>query len=126
MLSAGLLGGPGIGYKQDYFATQYLQEQHPALYEEYKAPSERGFLMFPKITGLDGAKVGAVLEASPESLTTVENEYKGALLRASTHGGQMALKWTALVPLVMAFGFLGLIVYFRSRGGYSTLSINED
>ena len=126
MLSAGLLGGPGIGYKQDYFATQYLQEQHPALYEEYKAPSERGFLMFPKITGLDGAKVGAVLEASPESLTTVENEYKGALLRASTHGGQMALKWTALVPLVMAFGFLGLIVHFRSRGGYSAVSINED
>ena len=82
--------------------------------------------MFPKITGLDGAKVGAVLEASPESLTTVENEYKGALLRASTQGGQMALKWTALVPLVMAFGFLGLIVYFRSRGGYSAVSINED
>jgi len=30
------------------------------------------------------------------------------------------------VPLVMAFGFLGLIVYFRSRGGYSAVSINED
>jgi len=126
MLSAGLLGGPGIGYKQDYFATQYLQEQHPALYEVYKAPSERGFLMFPRITGLDGAKVGAVLEASSGSLTTVENEYKGALIRASAHGGQMALKWTALVPLMMTLGFLGLIVYFRSRGGYSAVSINKD
>ena len=56
----------------------------------------------------------------------VENEYKGALIRASTHGGQMALKWTALVPLMMTLGFLGLIVYFRSRGGYSAVSINKD
>ena len=126
MLSAGLLGGPGIGYKQDYFATQYLQEQHPALYEVYKAPSERGFLMFPRITGLDGAKVGAVLEASSGLPRLVENEYKGALIRASAHGGQMALKWTALVPLMMTLGFLGLIVYFRSRGGYSAVSINND
>ena len=27
MLSAGLLGGPGIGYKQDYFATSRIKEE---------------------------------------------------------------------------------------------------
>ena len=75
---------------------------------------------------MDGAKVGAVLEASSGLPRLVENEYKGALIRASTPGGQMALKWTALVPLMMALGFLGLIFYFRSRGGYSAVSINND
>ncbi len=126
MLSAGLLGGPGIGYKQDYFASQYLEERHPAVYSEYQAPSERGFLFLPEIRGLDGAKVGNVLEAEPGALSVVENEYRGALQRASTYGGQMALKWTALAPLMMAFGYLGLIFYFRAIGGYRAVSITED
>lgn len=126
MLAAGLLGGPGIGYKQDYFASQYLQEHHAAIYQQYQAPRERGFLFLPKIRGLDGAKVGAVLEAEPGSLTAVESEYRGALQRASTYGGQMALKWTALVPLLMALGYLGLILYFRARGGYRAVSLTED
>jgi hypothetical protein len=126
MLSAGLLGGPGIGYKQDYFASQYLQERHAAVYQEYQASNERGFLFLPEIRGLDGAMVGAVLEAEPGSLTAVENEYRGALQRASTYGGQMALKWTALVPLMMALGYLGLILYFRARGGYRAVSITDE
>ena len=60
MLSAGLLGGPGIGYKQDYFASTELRRTDPALYEEFKSPSENGFLFFPKIQGLDGTLVGEI------------------------------------------------------------------
>jgi MFS family permease len=41
-------------------------------------------------------------------------EVKGAQL----HGGKQALSWTAAVPAVMALGFLLLIIYFRTRGGY--------
>ncbi len=50
MLSAGLLGGPGIGYKQDYFATQKLvdQEKATATYDRYKAAQANGFLFFPR------------------------------------------------------------------------------
>ena len=86
MISAGLLGGPGIGYFQDYAAVQSLKNA-PATYDRYKAQSEKrgdngevekgpdgapvmvndekGFLtftgLFPKVTGLDGAKVGTLL-----------------------------------------------------------------
>jgi MFS family permease len=123
MLSAGLLGGPAIGYQQDYFSSQYLQQRHAFVYEEYKVQTEHGFLMFPKIAGLDGAKVGAVLAADPAELTAFENEYRGALQRASTHGGRMALKWTAVIPLIMAIGYLSLILYFRARGGYEAVHI---
>src|SRR4029077_18641584 len=35
MLSAGLLGGPGIGFKQDYNASQKLKENSPAVYDRY-------------------------------------------------------------------------------------------
>jgi MFS family permease len=80
MLSAGLLGGPGIGYKQDYFATQELKAKSVPSYDRYMArkdteelkaaqknpliygpPDEKGFLFFPAIAGLDGSKVSALL-----------------------------------------------------------------
>ncbi|MCP4815126.1 MAG: MFS transporter, partial [Planctomycetaceae bacterium] len=62
MLSAGLLGGPGIGYKQDYYAKKNLEEKSASTYELYKAGKENAFLTLPKITGLDGAKVAVVTE----------------------------------------------------------------
>jgi MFS family permease len=61
MLSAGFLGAPGIGYEQDYFATQYLKEESPGAYARYKAATPDAFLFFPAISGLDQAKVGILL-----------------------------------------------------------------
>ena len=128
MLSAGLLGGPGIGYKQDYFASNYLQHKHEAIYQQYVSDSEHGFLFFPKIAGLDGAKVGGLLEKSQDQLTPAEADTRAIVADASIYGGQMALKWTALVPFIMAIGFLILILYFRSQGGYRAVELekNED
>src|SRR5262245_14863496 len=60
MLSAGLLGGPGIGYKQDYFASNHLKEGSAAAYDRYKADEPKSFLFFPQIAGLDQAKVAAL------------------------------------------------------------------
>jgi len=57
MLSAGLLGGPGIGFEQDYYASEHLKQADPAVYDTFKDPAEKKFLAF-KTTGLDGAKVG--------------------------------------------------------------------
>jgi hypothetical protein len=37
MLSAGLLGAPGIGYKQDYYASQKLKETSPDTFDRYIA-----------------------------------------------------------------------------------------
>ncbi|MFN9718256.1 MAG: MFS transporter, partial [Planctomycetota bacterium] len=59
MLSAGLLGGPAIGFKQDYNASANLKEKAPEAYERYKAGKEESFLGF-KTIGLDGAKVGTL------------------------------------------------------------------
>ncbi len=39
MMSAGLLGGPGLGYAKDRFTAEHLQANNPALYEQYKAPT---------------------------------------------------------------------------------------
>lgn len=42
MISAGYLGGPGIGYKQDYFAVQKIQEIGKDTYERYQAKNDKG------------------------------------------------------------------------------------
>jgi len=150
MLSAGLLGGPGIGYKQDYYASSELQQTAPSTYERYQAANEDSFLFLPKIRGLDGQKVEVVLDDPPgKTLTndlakittapTVDQEVKqrfenlgkwweaaepyakedsAAVLKARVHGGRMALQWTALVPFVMACGYLLLVLYFQMKGGY--------
>ncbi len=146
MLSAGLLGGPGIGYQQDYFATHQLRSTSAAAYERYKASESNRFLVF-SITGLDGRKV-AVLFGDPEK-DAQGNEVPGTrkiikedknyadlagwwekegapnekqdkedVGNARLYGGQKALTWTAAVPAAMALCYLFLIFYFRMKGGY--------
>lgn len=147
MLSAGILGGPGIGYKQDYFASQHLQENAPETYKRYRSDDARAFLTFPEIAGLDGTKVAtlndegkqiatdlAVLEKTGRKLSddpklqTLKTWWDDAsthmahdkepVASAGLHGGQMAMRWTSLVPAMMAAGYLLLILYFRTKGGY--------
>ena len=70
MLSAGLLGGPAIGFKQDYYASHSLQETGPAVYERYKASKPNEFLGL-EVQGLDGAKVGVLDDLGENGVKTV-------------------------------------------------------
>ena len=47
MFSAGLLGGPGIGYTQDVNASAKLEEVDPAVYQEVKTPTTKPLLVLP-------------------------------------------------------------------------------
>lgn len=153
MLSAGFLGGPGIGFKQDYNASKQLREAAPATFERYAAEKESTFLFFHE-KGLDGSKVAALdwatqannSKALPEQREEAEKELKNTLeqsklagwweqakdkreedvkpLDASVlYGGRMALQLTAAVPAIMAVLYLLLIVYFRMTGGYKRVEI---
>ncbi len=119
MLSAGLLGGPGIGYSQDYFASKDLKEKAPAVYEAYKSDTKNSFLVFPEIQGLDGSKVGAVRDKQIGERSEAETQVHDADL----HGGRMALQVTAALPATMATIFLILILYFKASGGYKQVHI---
>jgi MFS family permease len=123
MLSAGLLGGPGIGYQQDYFASEKLREISPSTYERYVASEKSRFLFFAPISGLDGKKVGELIDKvdandANKPLDSVEQLDAGPVEDARLYGGRMALRWTAIIPVIMACGYLLLIVYFRAKGGY--------
>ena len=143
MLSAGALGGPGIGYKQDYFASQHLQEIAPSTFQRVKAPNENQFLFFPAITGIDGSKAamvsdrGAAIGSDREIAGEAWQDEKFAEQRkqydwwqvnssygdedaapvgeATLLGSRMALRVTALVPAVMAVLYAILLFGFRRR-----------
>ena len=71
MISAGMIGTPGIGYQQDYFAVQKLEETSVATYERYVSRKEDGQpktkdypvltavapTVAPPVAGLDNGKL---------------------------------------------------------------------
>lgn len=74
MLSAGLLGGPGLGYCKDRFAGEALTQTDPAIYAKYKADKASTFLNIPATAahGLDGAKLGAIQDRLKDARTILE------------------------------------------------------
>jgi MFS family permease len=141
MLSAGALGGPGIGYKQDYFASNQLQAVAPETFDRVKAPNENKFLFFPAITGIDGSAAamlgdsGAAIESemtiagdawSSQKFDEPRKQYEwwqanksfaqtdaAPVAEANLYGSRMALRVTALVPVTMAVLYFILLVAFK-------------
>ena len=121
MLSAGLIGGPGLGYCKDRFAGEALNKADSALYAEYKAAQPSKFLNldFTAAYGLDGTKLATAKEAkekTPQQQTVVT---------ADQAGDRATLKADAYIPLTMALIYLGLLLYFKGIGGYRAVKIDE-
>jgi MFS family permease len=118
MMSAGLLGGPGLGYAKDRFTAEHLQATAPAIYQQYKAPTPSKFLFLDEVYGLDGTKLSEAQTAAartPDQRTVAE---------ASIVGDRETLKADAFIPATMAFVYALLFLYFRTIGGYRTVSID--
>jgi MFS family permease len=153
MLSAGLLGGPGIGFLQDSNASANLQQANAAVYERYRAPKENEFLWL-KTVGLDGSKVGVLEDggreaqraldllekeqAKPDAIANQKQlvawwketaepkaaEDKPLVEAAGLFGGRQALKLTALVPATMFACYALLLAWFKMRGGYRRVEMH--
>jgi MFS family permease len=138
MMSAGMLGGPGLGYAKDRFAGEALQASAPVLATEYLAAQPSQFLFFKASTGLDGIKLGAVQNRLAEARAEVLEETGTSdpqlaieklspedrqVLEASIEGDRKTLVADSIIPAIMALIYLALLVYFRSIGGYKTVHI---
>jgi len=139
MMSAGMIGGPGLGYAKDRFAAAHLEATQPAVYAQYKVAQPTGWLVFKEVAAIDGRKLGEVgaklstaraelaaagvadPEAALERLTPEER----AVHAASIQGDRETLVADAVIPSTMAVIYLGLLVYFRSIGGYKVVKIRE-
>ncbi len=122
MLSAGMIGSPGLGYAKDRFAGEALKQADPAVYEQYKATTPSKFLIFDEVKGLDGTKLA---EAQKVEATKRTPEQK-AVAEASIAGDRKTLKADAFIPATMAAIYLLLLIYFKAIGGYKTVHIAEN
>jgi len=118
MMSAGLLGGPGLGYAKDRFTAEHLQTTAPAIYEQYKAPTPSKFLFLEEVHGLDGTRLS---QAQTAAARTPDQQ---TVVAASIVGDRQTLKADSFIPLTMAGIYLLLFFYFKSIGGYRALRID--
>jgi len=119
MMSAGLIGSPGLGYAKDRFAGEALKQANPAAFDAYKAPEPKGFLMFDPVHGFDGTKLADAQKAEAGKRTPEQQ----AVVDASIAGDRKTLKADALIPATMAIIYLLLMIYFKSIGGYKAVHL---
>jgi MFS family permease len=119
MMSAGLLGGPGLGYAKDRFTAEHLRATAPTVYEQYAATTPSSFLFFEEVRGLDGTKLS---QAQTAPTRTPEQQL---VADASIAGDRETLKADAYIPAAMAIIYLLLFFYFKSIGGYKPLHIDS-
>ncbi len=119
MMSAGMIGSPGLGYAKDRFAREELQKSNPAAYAQFKAEKSSSFLFFDEVTGLDGTKLGEAQKAEAAKRTP---EQKSAA-EASIAGDRRTLIADSAIPALMAVLYLGILLYFKSIGGYKAVHL---
>ena len=121
MLSAGLIGGPGLGYGKDRFAGEALMKADSAIYAEYKAAEPSKFLNLASTAayGLDGKKLAEAKEAKEKTPA------QQTVVTADQAGDRATLKADSFIPLTMAGIYLLLLIYFKAIGGYKAVKIDE-
>lgn len=140
MMSAGLIGAPGLGYAKDRYSGESLKTANASAFETYKAEKPSKFLpfIFGDATGLDGKKLGDVqkkLEDAQKELDTAGNKTPLAALQklsadeqavqaASIEGDRKTLIADSAIPVTMAAIYLLLLIYFKSIGGYKPVHID--
>ena len=112
MLAVGILGFPFIGGLQESSATQKLQASNPALYQS--VTKESSYLL-GKYQAIDPDKAAALTDESA----------KAEIKTATTTGQFSALGKMAFFPLIMLAGYLALIAYFKTRGGYKPVQLEH-
>lgn len=140
MMSAGLIGAPGLGYAKDRFAGEALRSSDQAIFEQNKAAQPSKFLIFSEATGLDGRKLGDVqtkLNAARTELAKTKNTDPQAALasltpeertvyEASIKGDRKTLVADSAIPAILAAIYLAILLYFKAIGGYKPVHIGED
>ncbi|MEM9284199.1 MAG: MFS transporter, partial [Verrucomicrobiota bacterium] len=104
MLTVGILGGPLIGSMQESSARELVEAEKEGVYETIS--EERSYVL-GDYTAISEAKLG---ELSEEEAAEI-----GELAKK---GKQGALADVTIFPIFMLLCYLGMIFYFKSKGGY--------
>lgn len=112
MLAAGVLGNALLGNIQDKEINRHLA-QHPALHEQLVGQEKVS--IFGRYHPLDSKKVEAATEAQQETVARIRQSAK-----------KSALGTVALFPGLMLVSYIGLLLWFRARGGYRPVDLEPE
>lgn len=112
MIAAGIVGAPFLGYLQDTAIDSNLLATAPALHERVMEPKEG---LFGSYEALNATAVAAAPTSAQETIAQVEEESR-----------KDALRTVALLPVLMLLCYIGLILYFRSKGGYKPVELTRE
>ncbi|HUS48098.1 MAG TPA: MFS transporter [Phycisphaerae bacterium] len=110
MLGVGIIGFPLMGYLQDKQIEDRLKSS-PAVYQNVVEPDEK-ISVLGKYKPIDFKKA--------ESL---HGQDKELVEKYAIEAKQIAMARIAVLPLIMAACYLGLIGYFRLKGGYKVVEL---
>jgi MFS family permease len=111
MLAVGILGAPFLGYMQESSTTGQLQATNPALYQQVTVNND---YLLGGYQAIDPAKKAAVTDK--QALAEINT--------AETNGKFIALGKMAMFPGFTFACYLGLLLYFKARGGYSAVQLS--
>lgn len=113
VLFLGVLGSPYIGFQQDHDLKNRLSTpDHAALYQKVKGPDIPG--TFGLAPSLDQEKIKSLPAADLARLESVQADSKRNVFTT-----------IALLPAFMLACYLGMFLYFRSRGGYKPVELSH-
>lgn len=111
VLFLGVLGSPYIGYKQDLDMEKRLSStEHTTLHQMVKGESKPG--IFGIAPTLDQAKIKALPAEQAKALEAVQAASKRSVFTT-----------IAILPSFMLICYIGLFLWYRSRGGYKPVEI---
>jgi hypothetical protein len=113
MLAVGVVGAALLGNIQDKEAARDLKVQNAAIFD--KVVGQEKSSVFGTYQPLDQKKVDAL----PKDELSVIEGLQGLAKKN-------ALMTVALFPCIMLACYLGLIVYFQSKGGYKAKMLISD
>jgi DHA2 family metal-tetracycline-proton antiporter-like MFS transporter len=114
MLAAGIVGSPVIGGVQDSAMVKHIAE--------YDA--KNGTQLSAAVTTEKDGMFGRYTAVDPEKRGTISAENKAVVDKIDADSKLEALRTIAILPVIMLLVYLGLILWFRSRGGYKPVVLD--
>jgi len=115
MLSVGVVGSPFLGNFQDRQIVNEIQ-----IHDE-----EAGTQLFSTYVTEEAGIFGEYFAVNRELLETALEDESATIVAITQDAKKSALATVALFPLFMLICYVILILYFKSRGGYSVVNLGH-
>jgi len=113
MLAAGVFGVAFLGNIQDKQIDRELQAQNPGIHS--------------RVMGQEKSSIfGNYKPIDQQKLQSLASSQQGEVVSIQATAKQGALATVAIFPAIMLLSYIGLMLYFRSIGGYKAIHLDEE